>query len=51
MARLRAAHPGLLALHRRVMERPRIAAYLVSDRRLPYNQHGLFRHYPELDAG
>ncbi|HUF80934.1 MAG TPA: glutathione S-transferase [Burkholderiales bacterium] len=51
MASLRAAHPGLLALHRRVMERPRIAAYLVSDRRLPYNQHGLFRHYPELDAG
>ena len=44
-------HPRLMALHRMVGERPRIAAYLASDRRLPFNQHGLFRHYPELDAG
>ena len=44
-------HPRLMALHRTVGERPRIAAYLASDRRLPFNQHGLFRHYPELDAG
>ena len=51
MASLRAAHPALTALHRRVMERPRIAAYLASERRLPFNQHGLFRHYPELDGG
>jgi len=44
-------HPRLMALHQRVMKRPRIAAYLASSRRLPFNQHGLFRHYPELDAG
>ena len=44
-------HPRLMALHRMVGERPRIAAYLASPRRLPFNQHGLFRHYPELDAG
>ena len=43
-------HPGLAALHRRVQERPRIAAYLASSRRIPFNQHGIFRHYPELDG-
>ena len=42
---------GLIALHARVQERPRIAAYLASARRLPFNQDGIFRHYPELDAG
>ena len=43
-------HPLLMALHQAVMKRPRIAAYLASSRRLPFNQHGLFRYYPELDA-
>jgi glutathione S-transferase len=51
MARLGSSHPLLMALHQRVMERPRIAAYLASSRRVPFNQHGLFRHYPELDEG
>jgi len=45
-----ASHPLVLALHDRVAARPRISAYLASDRRLPFNQHGVFRHYPELDA-
>lgn len=49
MARLKLAHPALTALHQRVTERPRIAAYLASPRRIPFNQHGLFRHYTELD--
>ena len=44
------AHPRVLALHDRVTNRPNISAYLASDRRLPFNQHGVFRHYPELDA-
>src|SRR6266705_799322 len=34
----------------RVVERLRIAAYLKSERRLPFNQEGIFRRYPELDA-
>jgi glutathione S-transferase len=38
-----------LALHRRVGERPRIAAYLASEQRIPFNNEGVFRHYPELD--
>lgn len=51
MERLRPAHPSLTALHAEVGSRPRIAAYLKSERRLPFNQLGLFRHYPELDGG
>ena len=42
--------PRVRALHARVAARPRIEAYLASDRRLPFNQHGIFRHYPELDG-
>jgi len=30
--------------------RKRLAAYLASERRIPFNQSGLFRRYPELDA-
>ncbi len=50
MARLEPKHPGLVALHDRISARPRIAAYLTSKRRIPFNQSGIFRHYPELDA-
>ena len=42
--------PRLAALHDRIAARPRVAAYLASDRRIPFNQHGIFRHYPELDG-
>jgi glutathione S-transferase len=42
--------PLLVALRDRVAARPRIAAYLASERRLPFNQMGIFRHYPELDV-
>jgi len=41
--------PGVLALRERVRGRPRIAAYLASERRVPFNQEGIFRRYPELD--
>jgi glutathione S-transferase len=41
--------PRLGELHDRVAERPGIVAYLASERRLPFNEHGIFRHYPELD--
>jgi glutathione S-transferase len=37
------------ALHDRVAERPPIAAYLASPRRIAFNEMGIFRHYPELD--
>jgi len=50
MSRLEPKHPRLVALHDRVASRPRVAAYLASERRIPFNQHGIFRRYPELDA-
>jgi glutathione S-transferase len=49
MARLAPKLPRLAALRDRVAARPRIVAYLASDRRLPFNEEGIFRHYPELD--
>jgi glutathione S-transferase len=51
MARLAKKHPRVIALHDKVAARPRIAAYLASDRRIPFSEAGIFRHYPELDAG
>jgi glutathione S-transferase len=41
--------PGLIALHGMVAERPKIAAYLASKRRIAFNEDGIFRHYPEHD--
>jgi glutathione S-transferase len=41
--------PGLVELHNRVAARPNIKAYLASDRRIPFNEDGIFRHYKELD--
>ncbi len=49
MRRLGHTLPLLRALSGRVAERPHIAAYLASSRRLPFNENGIFRHYPELD--
>ncbi len=42
-------YPHVIALHDAVAERPNIAAYVDSDRRLDFNVSGIFRHYPELD--
>jgi glutathione S-transferase len=39
----------LFAVHAQIQERPRIAAYLASSRRIPFNEDGIFRHYPELE--
>jgi glutathione S-transferase len=49
MAKLEKNHPRAIALHDRVSARPRLAAYLASERRIPFNQDGIFRRYPELD--
>jgi glutathione S-transferase len=42
--------PRVAALRDRVAERPRIKAYLNSERRMPRGEHGIFRRYPELDG-
>jgi glutathione S-transferase len=49
MREIEPAFPRLSALHDRVAALPRIAAYLASPRRLPTDDGGIFRHYPELD--
>ena len=41
--------PLVVALHGRIATQPRVAAYLKSKRRLPFNEEGIFRRYPELD--
>jgi glutathione S-transferase len=51
MAQQEKSYPRVVALYDRVAARPRIAAYLASPRRIPFNEHGIFRRYPELDAG
>lgn len=43
-------YPKVGALAAAVAKRPRIKAYLESPRRISFNESGIFRHYPELDA-
>ncbi len=50
MGLIESDHRGLVALHAKVASRPNVAAYLASPRRLPWNDRGVFRHYPELEA-
>jgi glutathione S-transferase len=50
MAELEPRFPRVAALHDRIAARPRIDTYLKSARRITFNEHGIFRHYPELDG-
>lgn len=49
MKRIEKKVPRVLAVHDKVIARPRIEAYLNSERRLAFNEMGIFRHYAELD--
>ena len=49
MALSLAQAPLVVQLHDRVAALPRVAAYLRSERRLPFNEQGIFRCYPELE--
>lgn len=42
--------PRVMAVHDAVAQHHRVAAYLASERRIPFNEDGIFRRYPELDA-
>jgi glutathione S-transferase len=42
--------PLLVGLHDRVARRPRVAAYLASERRIPFSQWGIYRYFKELDG-
>lgn len=48
--RVLSSAPLVVALHRRVAAQPRVAAYLRSERRIDFSEHGIFRRYPELDV-
>jgi glutathione S-transferase len=50
MTRIERKCRHVAALHDRVAQRPRIAAYLASDRRQAFNEDDIFRHYKELDV-
>lgn len=50
MATLMADYRRVAALRDRVAAHPPVAAYLASERRMAFNEDGIFRHYPELDA-
>lgn len=49
MARSMPGFPKVAALHQAVGRRLRLRAYLDSERRIAFNESGIFRHYPELD--
>lgn len=49
-ARSERNYPRLIKLHVRVSQRPAVASYLESPRRIPFNQDGVFRCYPELET-
>jgi glutathione S-transferase len=50
MRQVEPEYPRLVALHEMVSMQPKLAAYLASKRRIAFNQSGIFRHYPELEA-
>lgn len=50
MAREAGKHERVMALVARVEADKRLADYLASERRLAFNEDGIFRHYPELDG-
>jgi glutathione S-transferase len=50
MKRFERQVPRLVALHDRVAKRPRIAAYLASDRRIAFSQWGIYRYFKDLDS-
>ena len=50
MTKLEADIPNLVALRDRVSALPKLRVYLASERRIPFNEQGIFRRYPELDG-
>jgi len=50
MMKVESNYPVISALYDRVRILPELSKYLASARRQPFNQQGIFRYYPELDA-
>jgi glutathione S-transferase len=49
MSRRKRSYPRLSALHDKVAANANVAAYLASERRIAFNEDGVFRGYPELE--
>lgn len=49
-AKIESNYPKLITLRDMVTSRPNTSTYLASERRIPFNTMGVFRHYPELDG-
>jgi len=49
MKRFERKVPRVIALHARIRRRPRIAAYIESERRIAFSQWGIYRYFKELD--
>lgn len=49
MSRNERNYPRLHALHEKVAANANVAAYLASERRIAFNEDGVFRCYPELE--
>ncbi len=49
MAKFSRDYPALANSRESVRTHAGVAAYLASPRRIPFNESGIFRHYPELD--
>ena len=50
MKAIEADYPRLVACRDAVAKIEGVARYLDSERRIAFNEDGIFRHYPELDA-
>ena len=50
MKRFERKVPRVIEVRDRVAARPNIRAYLASERRIPFNEDGIFRHYKALDT-
>lgn len=50
MRRVSGEYPRLIELYERISDEARVVDYLRSNRRIAFNEEGIFRHYPELDA-
>ena len=50
MAAIEGDYPGVVRIRDQVADLHGIRDYLKSERRIAFNQDGIFRHYPELDA-
>jgi len=50
MASLEPGLPHLVRIRDQVAQLPGIRTYLKSERRIAFNEQGIFRHYPELDG-